>query len=98
MDEPKGLKIEMSPDKAAGQYANLAVITHGPNDFFIDMICVCPGPGQSKGIVQNRTVMTPENAKQLLVALEENIRKYEEVFGRISAKQPQITITPKGQA
>ena len=98
MEETKGLKIEMAPEKATGQYANLAVITHGPNDFFLDMICVCPGAGQSKGVVQSRTVMTPENAKQLLVALEDNIRKYEEVYGRIAVKQSQIAITPKGQA
>jgi len=38
--------------------------------------------------VQSRIVMTPENVKQLLFALQDNVRKYEETFGEIKPKLP----------
>ena len=61
------LKIELTPEVANGHYANLAVISHGPNEFFLDFIAVAPNMPQAK--VQSRIIMTPENAKTLLSAL-----------------------------
>lgn len=100
--EQKEIKIELSPEVAQGKYANLAIISHGANEFFIDMICVAPQAPQAK--VQSRIVMTPENAKQLLYALQENVSKYEQTFGEIRQRRPinpneQITfLGPNGQA
>lgn len=98
------IQIEVPQDEMQGRYANLAVITHGPNDFFLDMILLAPNTPKAR--VQSRIVMTPENAKQLLVALNENIRKYEQTFGEIKPRQPKGKATdgimdfplPKGQA
>lgn len=84
--DKKEIKIELTPDVAQGLYANLAVISHGPAEFFIDMICLAPNTPQAK--VQSRVIMTPENAKQLLFALNDNIKKYESVFGEIVPKVP----------
>lgn len=84
--QKKEISIEMSPEVAQGKYANLAVISHGPSEFFIDMICVAPNIPQAK--VQSRIVMTPENVKQLMFALQDNVRKYEENFGEIKPKLP----------
>ena len=36
--QKKEISIEMSPEVAQGKYANLAVISHGPSEFFLDMI------------------------------------------------------------
>ena len=33
----------------------------------------------------SRIIMTPENAKQLLLALQDNVSKYEATFGEITA-------------
>ncbi|MDE6262398.1 MAG: DUF3467 domain-containing protein, partial [Muribaculaceae bacterium] len=38
--------------------------------------------------VQTRVIMTPENAKQLLHALAENVQRYENTFGEIKPRQP----------
>ena len=38
--------------------------------------------------VQTRVIMTPENAKNLLFALRDNIAKYESVFGDIERIVP----------
>ena len=40
-------------------------------------------PGQNKPEVVSRVIMSPEHAKRLLAALNDNIRKYESQFGTI---------------
>ena len=82
----KEIKIEMAPEVAGGTYSNFTVISHGPNEFFLDFITIAPNMPQAK--VQSRIVMTPENAKNLLGALMENVKKYENTFGEITHKQP----------
>ena len=85
-NNPTEIKIELSPEVARGIYSNLAVISHGPNEFFVDFITMAPNMPQAK--VQSRVIMTPENAKNLLVALTENVKKYEANFGEIRPKRP----------
>lgn len=80
------IQIELTPEVAKGIYSNLAMITHGPNEFFVDFITMGPNMPQAK--VQSRIVMTPENAKNLLGALMENVKKYEATFGEILPKRP----------
>lgn len=89
MAEPqkKEVKIELSPEVAAGNYANFTIIAHSPNEFFLDFIQVVPNMPQAR--VQTRVVMTPENAKNLLFALRDSLTKYENVFGEITHKEPQ---------
>lgn len=84
------LKIELSPEVAKGSYSNLAIIQHGPNEFFMDFINVAPNVNPAR--VQTRVIMTPENAKQLLNALAENVQRYEKMFGEIKARQPKMQV------
>lgn len=102
--EPKqqGLQIELTPDKAQGEYANLAIITHSPSEFVLDFARMLPG--LQKAQVRSRVTLAPEHAKRLLAALQENIMRYEQNFGPIRMPQPQQggTIAPfklsKGEA
>ncbi len=80
------IKIELTPEVANGHYANLAVISHSGNEFFLDFISVAPNMPQAK--VQSRIIMTPENAKNLMFALTDNIKKYEANFDVIQQKKP----------
>lgn len=80
------IKIELTPEVAGGHYSNLAVISHTPGEFFIDFINVAPNMPQAR--VQSRIIMNPENAKNLLFALRDNIQKYEKTFGDIVKKAP----------
>lgn len=75
------LQINLRPEIAEGKYSNLAMIGHTPNDFLIDFIFAAPGMPQVP--VVSRVIMSPENAKQLLFALSDNIKKYEAQFGEI---------------
>ncbi len=81
------IQIEVPQEEMQGRYANLAVITHSPNDFFLDMILLAPNTPKAR--VQSRIIMTPENAKQLLGALNQNIQQYEKQFGEIRPRVPQ---------
>lgn len=80
------IQIQLKPEVADGKYCNLAMIGHGPNEFLIDFIFAPPSMPQAP--VVSRVVMTPENAKQLLFALQDNIQKYEGVFGEIKPRMP----------
>jgi hypothetical protein len=80
------IKIELTPEVANGHYANLAMIAHSPTEFFIDFIAMAPNMPQAK--VQSRIIMSPENAKQLLFALRENVERYENTFGVIEPRRP----------
>ena len=81
------LNIELSEDIAEGTYANLAIVTHSTAEFVMDFIRVMPGVPKAK--VKSRIIVTPEHAKRLLIALEDNIAKYEAVNGRIKT-QPEV--------
>ena len=79
------INIELSDDVAQGTYSNLAIISHSPSEFVIDFVRVMPNTPKAK--VQSRIILTPEHAKRLQMALDENIRKFESYFGFI--KKPE---------
>lgn len=75
------LNIELSPEVAEGIYSNLAIISHSSSEFVVDFIRIMPGT--PKANVKSRIILTPEHAKRLLFALQENISKYENQNGKI---------------
>jgi len=80
------LQIDLRPEVAEGTYANLAVITHSTCEVILDFISYLPG--MQKGDVRSRIVMAPEHAKRLMFALQDNIQKYEQQFGKINLQAP----------
>jgi len=77
-----GINIELGEKEAEGIYSNLALIAHSPSEFIIDFARVLPGVPKSR--VYARIVMTPHHAKMLSMALEQNLKKYEDAFGKIN--------------
>jgi hypothetical protein len=75
------ISIELKEDVAQGIYSNLAVITHSSSEFVVDFVRVMPGI--PKADVKSRIILTPEHAKRLMLALTDNIAKYEQVHGEI---------------
>ncbi len=80
------LSLDLKPEVARGSYSNLAVITHSRSEFIVDFATVLPG--LPKPEISNRIIMTPEHAKRLLNALQDNIIKYENNFGIIDIEMP----------
>ena len=83
--DPNALNIELSEAIAEGEYANLALIAHSSSEFVVDFIRLLPGVPKAK--VKARIILTPEHARRLLAALEENIEKFEQSFGPIKLHQ-----------
>lgn len=75
------LQIELRPEVACGVYANLAILAHSKTEFVCDFASVLPGIPKAQ--VQSRVILTPEHAKRLYLALQDNISKYEAQFGPI---------------
>ena len=75
------LQIELKEEIAEGTYANLAIIAHSTSEFVFDFVRMMPGVNKAK--VKSRVVMTPEHAKRLAMALQDNLMRYEAQFGEI---------------
>jgi len=83
------LKIELGEKESEGIYSNLALITHSPSEVIIDFARVVPGSPKAK--VYARIIMTPQHAKFLHNALKENLKKYEDRFGKIPNAEPPVS-------
>ena len=75
------INIELGENEAEGTYANLVLITHSPAEFVFDFARVLPG--KSKAKVYARIIKAPQHAKSFLLALQDNIKKYEAQYGEI---------------
>jgi translation initiation factor 2B subunit (eIF-2B alpha/beta/delta family) len=76
------IDIELNEEVAEGIYSNLAIITHSQSEFILDFIRMMPGVPKAK--VKSRVILTPSHAKRLLMALKDNIDKFEDNFGEVS--------------
>lgn len=85
---PRRLNLEIPADLPA-TYANFAIITHSPWEVFLDFAQILPNLPKAR--VRARLVLTPTNAKMLLVALQENLARYETEHG-------EITLPPRPQS
>ena len=95
MAKENELSIELKAEVAKGTYSNLAIITHSHSEFIIDFATMLPG--LAKPEVTNRILMTPEHAKRLYMALQDNISTYESQFGAISlGGEPKATFPMGG--
>ena len=94
------VNIELPEEIADGTYANLAIISHSQSEFVLDFIRMVPNVPKAK--VKSRIILTPQHAKRLLKALNDNVTKFEKQFGPISEHSqgqiPPINFTPTAQA
>ena len=97
----KQISIELSDDIAEGVYSNLAIISHSQSEFVLDFIRMMPNVPKAK--VKSRVILTPQHAKRLMNALEDNMKKFEKQFGTVAEGEtpmipPMNFSTPKAQA
>jgi hypothetical protein len=93
------INIELDEKIAEGTYSNLAIINHSVSEFVLDFVSIMPGTPKSK--VKSRIILTPQHAKRLAKALNENIKRFETAHGEIKdyEKTPiPLNFGPTGQA
>ena len=71
--QPGELKVNASPETARGVYSNLVLIRHTREEFVLDFLLNVPGDSH----LQSRVIVSPEHARRLVAALQENIDRFD---------------------
>jgi len=79
--QKKSITVDVPSDLEKGTYANQVIIGHSQKEFIIDFGVFVP-PGNKIKIV-SRVITNPIDAKAMAIALNENISRYEQMFGTI---------------
>jgi hypothetical protein len=75
------VQIKITDEVAKGNYANVMMVAHNPEEFVLDFVSLLP----PNGIVTDRVIVSPGHMKRMLAALQENMDKYEATHGKIKA-------------
>ena len=81
-DQNQELQIQMPPEVQRGVYANQMLVAHTQEEFVLDFI-LATAPA---GVVNARVLISPSHAKRIVAALQENIARYESVFGESASR------------
>ena len=93
---PPAINIQLDIDRevAKGLPCNVTFLSNSQTEFFFDFGLLQPSAAPTtpenpqRALVGSRVVMSPQQAKLLLKALQENINQYEKRFGAISERKP----------
>jgi Protein of unknown function (DUF3467) len=75
------IQIDLDPATANGAFVNMAMVNHTETEFTLDLIYV--QPQAPKATVRARAITTPKHMKRLLLAIQDNLARYEQRFGPI---------------
>jgi hypothetical protein len=78
---PPRIQLQVDEPIAQGTYSNIVLINHTENEFVLDFAYLQPGNPVAK--VRSRIISSPRHTKRLLAALQKNVERYEERFGKI---------------
>ncbi len=81
------IQIKASDDVLKGSYANAMSVSHTKEEFILDFLSLFP----PQGIINSRVIMSPGHLKRVVAALADNLKKYEDKFGKIKESEE-----PKG--
>lgn len=89
MQNQKQIKIKVRDEDLKGIYSNLMQVFHAKEEFILDFFLTAP----PEGILASRVIMSPGHLKRMIKALQENVERYEEKFGKIQeAEAPEAKI------
>lgn len=91
--KPKKLRRQVAADEKTrrGIYSNEAIVAHGREEFTLDF-CFFSSMHPGQGQLVSRVIVSPGLAKRLLLAMQENVRRFEERFGEI-----EVPVIPPGE-
>ncbi|MBN1295616.1 DUF3467 domain-containing protein [bacterium] len=82
-------KMKIDAKEEGGTYSNVATVLSSENEFLVDFGMFLPGSDEIR--VGSRIILSPRTAKQLMLALTNNVRNYEAKFGEIRLSPPGAT-------
>ena len=80
------MQIEIDPATANGVFVNLAMVNHNDSEFTLDLLYL--HPEAPRATVRARAILTPKHMKRLILAMQENLARYESMFGTVDAGAP----------
>ncbi len=83
--QPVQVQIEIDPVTANGVFVNFAMVNHTETEFTLDLMYL--QPQAPRAAVRARANLTPKHMKRLLLAMQENLGKYEKAFGTVEVGQ-----------
>lgn len=78
---PPRIQLQLDEPIAQGLYSNIVLINHTENEFVFDFAYLQPSNPIAK--VRSRIISSPRHTKRFLAALQKNLERYEERFGKI---------------
>ena len=75
----KEIKIDFPANLRGGVYCNHMIVTHTKEEFIMDFMMVAPPVGS----VTARVIMNPGHMKRTVLALQDNLKKYEKNIAKI---------------
>ncbi len=79
----KQIQIKATDEKLKGEYANVMQVLHTKEEFVIDFLNIFP----PTGTLNSRVIVSPGHFKRMLVAMQENLAKYEAQFGSVAPSE-----------
>ncbi len=83
--QPKGGQIKIADNIPGGEYANALQVKHNNDEIQLTFLNLM----NQSGRVSGKIIATPGNFKRMIAAMQDNIKKYEEKFGKIK-ETPEI--------
>ncbi len=77
--QQKEIKVEFPTNLRGGVYCNYMFVAHTREEFIMDFMMLAP----PAGAVTARVIMSPGHMKRTIAAIQGNLKKYEEKFGKI---------------
>jgi hypothetical protein len=75
------IQLRITDEVLKGAYANTALISHNQEEFVLDFMNIYPA--QQQGIINSRVIVSPQHIKRIITAMQDNIKNYEDRFGKI---------------
>jgi hypothetical protein len=79
----QGIQVYFPDNLKGGVYSNVMQVIHTKEEFVLDFIMIMPPVGS----VTARVVISPGHMKRMINALVQNVGKYEEKFGKLTAAE-----------
>ena len=78
---PNQKQVKIADNLPGAEYANAMQVNHNRDEFQMMFISIMGASGKVAG----KIISNPGHFKRMVVAMQENLKKYEEAFGEIKA-------------
>jgi predicted double-glycine peptidase len=78
-EEVKSVEVRFPEHLQQGAYSNNMLVQHTKEEFIMDFMLI----SQPTGTVTARVIVSPSHMKRMIEALEDNMAKYEQSFGKL---------------